>query len=190
MGTIGFPDSTVAIMRAAIITISVYWLISGNALWFIVGAVSVALTLLPTICLADRVMKNRITLIVSGFLCAHILLGMQAGLYETSVWFDKGLHVFSCGAISGVLVVFIPRWGERRRILIPASVNWTLAVGVAVSLGTLWEVFEFAIDHTGLFYSQRGLADTMFDLIADTIGATAVASLGIVFAGRRTPAVP
>jgi len=46
-----------------------------------------------------------------------------------------------------------------------------LVLGLAISAGTLWEVFEFVMNRTGLFYSQRGLHDTMLDLIADAIGA-------------------
>ena len=36
---------------------------------------------------------------------------------------------------------------------------------------TVWELFEFTIDRTGLFYAQRGLIDTMLDLLADAGGA-------------------
>ncbi len=52
--------------------------------------------------------------------------------------------------------------------------------GIAVSAGTLWEVFEFTLDRTGLFQTQKGLTDTMLDLVADTVGA--LATMGL-FAG-------
>ena len=47
-------------------------------------------------------------------------------------------------------------------------------------LARYWEIFEFSIDRTGLFQTQRGLADTMLDLIADTVGALMAAA---TFAG-------
>lgn len=60
------------------------------------------------------------------------------------------------------------------------------AVLVAISVGTIWEIYEFAVDiivdgsnmqrfqnvHTGeLLIGQKALMDTMVDLIVDTLGA-------------------
>ena len=42
-----------------------------------------------------------------------------------------------------------------------------------------------AVDRTGLFQAQRGLGDTMLDLIADTLGALVTASAFVGLARRR-----
>ncbi len=47
-----------------------------------------------------------------------------------------------------------------------------MAFSFAVSIGTLWEVFEFGMDILfGLSMQKSGVIDTMDDLIVDAIGA-------------------
>ena len=49
-------------------------------------------------------------------------------------------------------------------------------------MGVLWEIFEFAVDsiwpHVNMMSNETGVADTMHDLIVDTIGAIIVAFMG------------
>jgi len=79
---------------------------------------------------------------------------------------------------------------DRGRIELPAPLLWLLAIGIVMSLGTLWEVFEFAIDRTGLFQAQRGLTDTMLDLIADMLGALAATSAMVGLPRRKFGLAP
>ena len=67
----------------------------------------------------------------------------------------------------------------------PLPLLLLLAAGVVVTLGTLWEVLELAIDRTGLFQARRGLTDTMLDLMADAIGALA-ATIAFTVRARRS----
>ena len=49
----------------------------------------------------------------------------------------------------------------------------------AVTLGVLWEIFEFAVDSAwpkvNMQSNETGVRDTMKDLIVDTVGAVVVA---------------
>src|SRR5688500_19342730 len=60
------------------------------------------------------------------------------------------------------------------------------AVTFAVFLGVLWEIFEFAVDKiapiVNMQSGETGVADTMHDLIVDTLGAIVVALMGLAFA--------
>ena len=50
----------------------------------------------------------------------------------------------------------------------------TMAFSFAVSIGTLWEIFEFGMDILfGLSMQKSGVIDMMGDLIVDAIGAGA-----------------
>jgi hypothetical protein len=40
-------------------------------------------------------------------------------------------------------------------------------------MGAMWELFEFAVDLTGVYVSQLGLADTMADIAAGVLGGAA-----------------
>ena len=176
---------SVAAMRLVIVATTLYWLVSGQPLWVFVGAVSAALTFLPAACVKDPPLRTACSLCVSALLFAHIVLGMQAGLYETSAVYDKLMHMLGCGAIAGIVITAASQYCKRNRIQLPGPLLWVLAIGIVVSLGTFWEIFEFAIDRTGLFQAQRGLTDTMLDLIADLLGALVTAT-AVVGHSRRS----
>ena len=46
------------------------------------------------------------------------------------------------------------------------------AFSLAVTIGTIWEIFEFTMDQLfGLTMQKSGLVDTMWDLMVDCAGA-------------------
>jgi hypothetical protein len=55
-------------------------------------------------------------------------------------------------------------------------------VTFAVFIGVLWEIFEFIVDsiwpHINMMSNETGVADTMQDLIVDTVGAILVGFMG------------
>jgi hypothetical protein len=63
-------------------------------------------------------------------------------------------------------------------------------VTFAVTLGVVWEIFEFAVDSfwpaVNMQSTETGVRDTMMDLIVDTVGAVIVALMGYAYltAGR------
>jgi hypothetical protein len=53
---------------------------------------------------------------------------------------------------------------------------------LAVSVGTIWEVFEFLADqYLGLNMQKSGLVDTMTDLMINATGAALAALLGYFY---------
>ena len=180
----------VTAMRLGIVVVTLHWLIAGKPVWFVVGALSAALSFGLAAVIQDPVLRAASNLCVTALLFAHIVFGMQAGLYETSAVYDKLMHLFGCGAIAGLVASATSDYCGRKQVALPTLLLWGLAVGIVVSLGTLWEVFEFAIDRTGLFQAQKGLTDTMLDLIADVIGALATVSAFIWMNRRKTYTLP
>ena len=56
------------------------------------------------------------------------------------------------------------------------------SLAFSVAIGAFWEIFEFTMDSTfGLNMQKTGLVDTMWDLIGDTAGASAVAAMGYAY---------
>ena len=78
----------------------------------------------------------------------------------------------------------------RRRIVLAAVLCGLgfvalFAFAFAVSVGALWEIFEFAADQLFGLQMQKpmlgdpsGLTDTMWDLIVDTLGAAVISGFG------------
>jgi len=107
---------------------------------------------------------------------AHVVLGMAGGLYERSVLYDKAVHLVAGFGLARLAARALALHVEREGLAFGARLERWVPVLVALALGTLWELFEFCADRTGLVLAQRGLADTMLDLAADAAGALAAAS--------------
>ncbi|MEM6709868.1 MAG: hypothetical protein AAF648_13895, partial [Pseudomonadota bacterium] len=144
------------------------------------GAVAVAL--LPARWIQDFELRYSVRAVLTVLVTAHVIVGMYGGLYESSGidglfglygLYDKSAHLFGSAALAWIGLGAL----NRRDLFEGEPIRRTLAhvivLMATLSLGTLWELFEFAIDQTGLFRAQRGLDDTMFDLLANTLGAAA-----------------
>ena len=116
---------------------------------------------------------------LSAFIFATLFLGEVFGFYERFWWWDVVLHGFSAMGfgIIGFLFAFYLFEGDRY-----AAPPWALsliAFCFALSIGALWEIFEFTMDQLfGLNMQKSGLLDTMWDLIVDTFGALIGATAG------------
>ncbi|MEM7424989.1 MAG: hypothetical protein AAF441_02770 [Pseudomonadota bacterium] len=176
---------TVTCLRLVIAITTIFWLLSGNWLWGAVGIACTAISHLPAVVIPQSRLRPACELCVSALLSAHVALGMQADFYETSAVYDKLIHAAGFGAITAIVISALSRYRDvHAPNLKPAALAFA-AIGIAVSLGTAWEIFEFSLDRTGLFQTQRGLNDTMLDLIADVVGALAVVGAHAVFNGLR-----
>lgn len=116
------------------------------------------------------------------FIFATLFLGEVGDFYERYWWWDVVLHGGSAlgfGLIA-FLAVFMLFQGDRY-----AAPPWAiglLAFCLAVSIGALWEVFEFVMDESfGLNMQKTGLRDTMWDLIVDAIGGLIGAGAGAFY---------
>ncbi len=172
--------ATANLCRLAIGLSTLIWLAAGDWLSAAVGSTALLLTAAPGALLRHSELREPSTVAAALLLAAHIVLGMQMNLYETSKLYDKAMHVIGSGAIAALLLVATREFCVRERIAVPRVLVAVIVFAGTLSAGTLWEVFEFAIDRTGLFFAQRGLIDTMIDLVADALGALLALS---IFAG-------
>ena len=140
----------------------------------IVSIAALLLTVLP-VTFAKRY-KIRLPLpfmaAISIFVFSTLFLGEVFDFYERFWWWDLALHGISAVGfgIVGFLFVFYLFQGD-----LYAAPPWALALfafSFAVTIGTMWEIFEFAMDQSfGLNMQKSGLVDTMSDLIVDACGA-------------------
>ncbi|HCP80652.1 MAG TPA: hypothetical protein DIT67_03355 [Octadecabacter sp.] len=152
------------------------------------GAATLILTFLPERfagLFGIRLPRSVLTAIVV-FIFATLFLGEVGDFYERFWWWDVVLHfssALSFGAI-GFLLIFMLFEGDRY-----AAPPWALSVlafCVGLSIGALWEVFEFSMDQLfGMNMQKSGLVDTMKDLIIDSIGAAIGAFSGYLYLKGR-----
>ena len=151
------------------------WLVAFTA------ALILSLTFLPA--LIERQLHVRLpvefTLTTCVFLYAAFGLGEIRSFYAIFWWWDLVLHSFAAllmGMI-GFLLVYV--FHMTRRISIAPIYLALFSFGFALTLGTLWEIFEFLMDTLFGFGMQKsGIVDTMTDLIVDALGGLGAAWIG------------
>lgn len=168
-------------------TISVF---SGRWSTLLVCIAAFVLTLLPTFFSERFHIRLPLSFIgaFSAFVFGTLFLGEVYDFYERVWWWDIVLHGASAVGfgIIGFLFVFYLFEGDKY-----AAPPWALALIAfcfALAIGTLWEVFEFAMDQLfGLNMQKSGLVDTMTDLMVDAVGALVGAGSGFLWLkGRDT----
>ncbi|MCU4740701.1 hypothetical protein [Natronoglomus mannanivorans] len=117
-------------------------------------------------------------------------------LYDQTFWWHNVTHPLSATLVGAIGYVVIRTLDELRDdIHLPLELTPWFVVLFVVSFGVFWEIGEFAMDAlaatTGLQMplSQHGLADTMTDLVFNTIGSILVAFWGLPYLTDLTDAV-
>jgi hypothetical protein len=113
--------------------------------------------------------QNYIKALVLLTAVGHVLIGQYFRLYYTSNRFDKGLHMFGIFSVSLFAYRIIYAFVRRA----PRSKFYTFLIitSLGISIGTLFEIFEFALDVIFDTTNQPGLRDTNLDMIFNSIGA-------------------
>ena len=123
-------------------------------------------------------------LISAAFIFLSLFLGSARDYYYRYWWWDIVLHTgsgFLLGVV-GFVAIYLLNQTDRLPREVRPSFRCFFGVTFAVTLGVLWEIFEFAVDsmwpEVNMQSNETGVADTMYDLIVDTIGAVVVALMG------------
>ena len=119
---------------------------------------------------------------IALFVLATLYLGEVQDFYNRFWWWDLALHFGSAMGfgILGFLLVFMLFQGDRYAA--PPWAVGALSFCLAMTVGVLWEIFEYAMDSLfGLQMMTSGLPDTMGDLVVDAVGAALAALAGVVY---------
>jgi hypothetical protein len=128
------------------------------------------------------------------FIFSALFLGEVRGYYEQIWWWDIALHTSSgfLLGIVGFLLVFVLNENKRVHLHMRPRFVALFAFLFAVTIGALWEIFEFAMDgffgmnmQKPMLGDDSGLTDTMFDLIVDSVGALVISGLGWSYMHRK-----
>ena len=121
------------------------------------------------------------------FVFAALFLGEIQSYYVRFWWWDIALHT-SSGLLMGILgflLVYVLNESENLDIHMRSHFVALFAFLFAVTVGTLWEIFEFTMDQVvgtnmqkPMLGDSSGLTDTMWDMIVNALGALAISALG------------
>lgn len=115
-----------------------------------------------------------------------LFLGEIGNFYERLWWWDVFLHggaAIAFGLI-GFIIIFMLFKGDKYAAP-PLAIAW-FAFCYGITIGVIWEIFEFGMDVTfGLNMQKSGLADTMYDLMVNAFGAAVGAAAGFFYLKGR-----
>lgn len=157
-----------------------------KSLWLgaFTGSVAFALTFIPAI-LEHQLSVHlpiEFTLLTTAFLYASFVLGEVGDFYARFWWWDLMLHSLSSLTIGiiGFLMIYV--FYMTNRISIEPVYVAIITLCLAITTGTMWEIFEFTMDWFFHFNMQKsGLVDTMTDLIVNAVGSFIAAILGYFY---------
>jgi len=180
----------ITVVIAAIMAIDFGFLVIESQWMSAALILAIAALLLGPTLLRDRIpvrvpYEFQLVMLVFGF--AALFLGEAQQYYVRFWWWDIVLHTASgfLLGIFGFLLVYL--LNENRHVDLSMRPRFValFAFLFAVSMGVVWEIFEFTMDRLFGLNMQKpmlgdpsGLTDTMWDLIVDTLGAITIALLG------------
>jgi len=157
-----------------------------NKRWFtlFITFITIILTFLPMF--FEKKYKidipDSFEILIILFIYSSIYLGEVQQFYLKFWWWDILLHFWSAMALGmiGLTILFILY--EKEKISTKPFWISLFVFAFAVSMGTVWEIFEFFMDQVfGTNMQKSGLIDTMADLIVDSIGALIIAIAGYIY---------
>ena len=153
------------------------------------SAVTLTLTFLPDYIEYKNIhLPHILEIVIVIFIFAGIFLSVRFELYYHVFWWDDVLHTLS-GIIIGFLgFIIIYKINSKYSMDISPLLVAVFAFTFAMTMGVIWEIFEFALDvffgttmqswdlpHDttliGRSFQGSGLRDTMSDLIVNSLGA-------------------
>jgi hypothetical protein len=175
---------TSAVLQLAIAVLVIILLLKGVWISAFAGAMIFALTFVPAF--FERQLSVHLpiefTLLTTVFLYASFALGEVRDFYTRFWWWDLMLHSLSSLTIGIMAFLAIYVFHMTRRVQMAPIYIASMTFCLTVTMGTLWELFEFSFDWFFQFTMQKsGLIDTMTDLMVDVIGAFIAAILGYLY---------
>ncbi len=158
--------------------------LSSHWMLAFLSAVTLILTFLPAIIEKNSrlVLPIELESSIVFFIYGTIFLGEVSGYYNKFWWWDVALHFLSSLILGfvGFLIAYVLY--TKKLVQAKPFLVVLFAFCFAVSLGAVWEIYEYSMDiFLKLNMQKSGLVDTMEDLITDCSGALIVSTLGYYY---------
>ncbi|MDN7023363.1 DUF2238 domain-containing protein [Methanoculleus sp. FWC-SCC1] len=160
----------------------------GDLFLTLASLAAFSLTLIPSILNRNLGMRLpwQLTLLIALSIYLHVA-GHVGELYLLyAPCYDKIAHLVSSVTLTIIGFAIAIFADQIYRMRLPRGAIVLFAVFFTISMGAVWEIYEFAADQIFGMTLQQGNSDTMVDLMVDGIGALVVAVLGDAYL-RRVP---
>jgi len=189
MSRFGHKHLVSIFLKFIIAALAVTTLLRGDYVWFIGSSFALFLTLVPTILERDFKMKLPLlfdtTITISIFL--HVIGGYR-GFYEIVPFYGHFTQFVSAATVALIAVILLYDLAFHVRIVeLPPLGFGIFTVLFAMSMGVVWEFLEWGFDLMLGTTLQRGLHETMLDLLFDTIAGIIIGAFSILKLRRGEP---
>lgn len=106
-------------------------------------------------------------------------LANEFSWYWRVAWLDIPMHLLGGFWVASVALWFISRYGKTgfRKV---SKTTYLLSLFAVLTIGVLWEIFEFKVDTLVNFSEKNSAMDTASDLFFDILGGViAIAYFGL-----------
>ena len=174
----------VAVLWGILLLIAIVAFVIGRASLGFVALATVALAVAPAYLASTFEIRlpTPFLVAITAFLFGSVFMGEAFNFYEKYWWWDIALHGSSAlgFGLIGFLLMHMLFAGDRYAA--PPSAVSFFGFCFAMTVGAVWEIFEFLMDlGFGLNMQKSGLPDTMGDLIVDAVGAAIGALAGFIY---------
>lgn len=176
--------------RVFVVNAAVMLILAILALWLgrwpiaFVALATFGLSLVPVIVAESLQITLPLPFLVatSVFTFLSIFLGEAFDFYELVWWWDLVLHGSSAVGFGLIGFLFVFMLFDGDRFAAPPSALGLIAFCVAITVGALWEVFEYSMDLLfGMNMQKSGVTDVMTDLILNAVGAAIAGISGYLY---------
>lgn len=162
-----------------------YGVVAGQPKAISNGAIALLVTFLPAV--LERNYELPLDPWLGLWITAAVFLHSlgSAGLYGHIQWWDHLTHAASASLVAGVGYTAARAIDlHSDEIYMPNRFAFVYIFVVVLAFGVVWELFEYGLDVISavtdleMFLAQHGLADTVRDLMFNSVGALLVALFG------------
>ena len=154
----------------------------NRTLVLVISLIGFVITFIPSVLgkIVGRKIPAEFELIVILFIYGILFLAEVRGLFDF-LWWDVVLNLLASIALGlvGITIAYVLQKEE----VMDASpfVIVFLAFCFSFAVGGLWEIFEYSLDGLLGTTLQKGMQDTMMDLVVNAIGAFFVSLVGFFY---------
>jgi hypothetical protein len=175
--------------RIIIILAAVYSVYQKAWINLLISSATFFLIYLPSI--LEKQLKidypEEFEILIMIFIFASLFLGEINYFSQRFWWWDIALHGVSGLIIAAFALSLVYVLNREKKINLNPNFIAIFTFSFALSLGAIWEIFEFAMDQfIGSNMQKSGLIDTMWDLILDSFGALIVSIIGLLHLKEKT----
>lgn len=177
------------LMKIILVGLLPYEVYTENYLFAIATCLSIAFSFIPA--MVERNYRIHLPLELDFLITSAIFLNTFMGewlkFYEKIRLWDKFMHFYATAvaAILAFMVVYSLHYARKLRLTLPFI--WVFTVVFAIAMGAMWELFEFWVDSLFGKRMQKGLPDTMWDMMYNLAAGVIIAVLGVIYVRYSHP---